>query len=186
MLSEHPKLLDILKITSDLDLPDSWIGAGTIRNCVWDAAISNKYHLSGDIDLIFYDRKNLTENYEKRLTNHLNSKSKGEKWSVKNQARMHVRNGHRPYLNSIHALSYWTETATSVAARLAPTGRFQLAAPYTLDDLLCCVARPTRYYNGSQIFRRRIHNKGWKARWPILKIQTICLKKPDCSWRYTL
>ncbi|MRE47150.1 hypothetical protein GII66_24395, partial [Escherichia coli] len=36
-------------------------------------------------------------------------------WSVKNQARMHQRNGDYPYTSTRNALLHWPETATAIA-----------------------------------------------------------------------
>ena len=39
-------------------------------------------------------------------------------WSVRNQARMHVRNGDAPYDSTADTLRHWLETPTAVAVRL--------------------------------------------------------------------
>lgn len=51
-LSQDPDINRILEIVKDLDLVDSWICAGTIRNF-----IRNHYRFdkNTDVDLIFYD-----------------------------------------------------------------------------------------------------------------------------------
>ena len=75
---------------------------------------------------------------------------------MKNQARMHLRNGDRPYRDCADALCHWAETCTAVALRLVGE-RLELLAPLGVDDLLALKVR-------------RLREKNWTARWPLLDI----------------
>ncbi|MBF3222218.1 hypothetical protein HKW74_22440, partial [Pseudomonas aeruginosa] len=91
-------------------------------------------------------------------------------WSVKNQARMHLRNGDRPYRDCADALCHWAETCTAVALRLVGE-RLELLAPLGVDDLLALKVRPTAHFAGKpEVYRRRLREKNWTARWPLLDI----------------
>ena len=57
-------------------------------------------------------------------------------WSVRNQARMHLRNKDAPYASTEDALRYWLETPTCVAARLETDNSLTLFSPYGLSDLM--------------------------------------------------
>lgn len=91
-------------------------------------------------------------------------------WSVKNQARMHVKNGDAPYLSTTDAMRYWVETATAVAVRLGEKASFEIAAPLGLDDLFGLVIRPAGRFatEKKKIYQDRFKSKNWMATWPLL------------------
>ena len=93
-------------------------------------------------------------------------------WSVKNQARMHLRNGDAPYASAVDAIGHWPETATAVAARQAPEGSCEIAAPFGLGDLFDLVLRPTPRFAGEKraVYLDRVRSKGWLAIWPRLRV----------------
>ncbi len=93
-------------------------------------------------------------------------------WSVKNQARMHARNGDRPYRSAVEAMKAWPETATAVAVRLLENDLIEIAAPLGLEDLCKLVVRPGPNFQAEkrQIYLDRLHSKNWQATWPKLKL----------------
>ncbi len=95
------------------------------------------------------------------------------KWSVKNQMRMHARNGDAPYRSVEDAIARWPETATAVALRLNGQA-IDIVAPHGLDDLFSMIVRPTPAFTGQKfpIFQERLRAKGWLKRWPRLSIAT--------------
>jgi len=95
-------------------------------------------------------------------------------WSVKNQARMHERNGDAPYRSATDAMRYWPETATAVGVRLDARGGIEVAAPLGLDDLFGLVVRPTERFIAEKyaIYLERVLSKQWQEAWPRLQIQT--------------
>lgn len=90
---------------------------------------------------------------------------------MKNQARMHQRNGNLPYLSTENALLYWPETATAIAVRIGETNFLEIIAPYGLDDLFELRLRPTPPFEREKlnIFRQRVARKGWMERYPKLQ-----------------
>lgn len=95
----------------------------------------------------------------------------GFAWSVKNQARMHIRNGDTPYTSSADAMRYWPETATAVAARRQGLDGIEIAAPLGLDDLMNLLLRPSLRFSGEKraIFEDRSQAKAWFTIWPQLR-----------------
>ncbi len=93
-------------------------------------------------------------------------------WSVKNQARMHVRNGDAPYRDVATAMRAWPETATAVAVRLGADDRLEVNAPYGLDDLFALVVRPTPGFavRKRAVFDARVAGKCWLGRYPRLRL----------------
>lgn len=161
-------MLAVLRAARTLRLPDWWIGAGFVRNKVWD-------HLHGygqptplsDIDVIYFDPSDTAEAREKGYEGELSELLFGLPWSVKNQARMHEKNGDGPYRSSVDALSRWPETATCVAVTMLPNDQLKLAAPHGVGDLLSLTVRPSPAFR-LEAYRDRISRKGWQQKWPNL------------------
>lgn len=156
-----------------LDLPDWWIGAGFVRSAVWD-------HLHGftapaplaDIDVIYFDAARPEPSLDDALATRLMTIRPGLPWSVKNQARMHERNGDPPYRSSSDAVWHWPETATALAVNLDEGGTLRLMAPFGVDDLLAMIVRPTPRFREHRMaaYRERLHRKQWRRRWPRLVV----------------
>ena len=170
---EHDSwMMDVLLAAETLKLHDWMIGAGFVRNKIWDhihAYRRPQVHTS-DIDLIYYDTQNLSEEREKEYDAVLR-KLMPLNWSAKNQARMHNMNGHPPYENTEHALSNWVETCTCIAVTLDENKVLKLIAPYGIDDLVNLIVRPTPgFINNVDVLLERVGQKGWLKEWPRLKV----------------
>ena len=162
----------LLAVVGALDLPDCWIGAGFVRNAVWDHLHGRAPSpLNGDVDVIWYDADRTGADEDRRLEAALSRVEPSVAWSVKNQARMHLRNADRPYASSTDAMRHWPETATAVAARRRHGDRCEVAAPLGFDDLFGLVLRPTLRFAGGKrpVFEERIRTKAWRTRWPMLQ-----------------
>lgn len=167
ILSEDEKIFEILRIIRGLKLNDCWVGAGCIRNKVWDVLHEQTAEQFNDVDVIFFDQSDTSERIEKEIEEKLLEINKTFQWSVKNQARMHLRNNHSQYTDSRHAISHWPETATAVAAALNVNDEIEILAPYGLDDLFNLVVRPTPNFN-QLIFQKRADDKQWENQWKKL------------------
>lgn len=164
--------MDVIAAVRDLHLHDWAIGAGFVRNLVWD-------HLHGrtdptplnDIDVLFFDPDDLSRTTEDRLQNRLSDAMPGQPWSVRNQARMHVGNGDPPYGDTLQAMSRWLETATAVGVRQSAEGRLHLLAPFGTADLFTLRVAPTAAgLRKRQMYLSRVRSKGWLETWPRLDL----------------
>jgi uncharacterized protein len=167
-----PWMMHVLQVVRDLNLPDSWVGAGFVRNKVWDVLHDKKTPLT-DVDVIYFDKSNIDESVEKDIENQLKEIDNTVPWSVKNQARMHIKNGDEPYSSSEHALSQWIETPTCIGIRLNNNNELELIAPHGIDDLVNLIVRPAPIKRNQQdlsFYRHRVEGKGWKEIWPELTI----------------
>jgi uncharacterized protein len=172
LIAASPFHLAALRSVSALALPDWWIGAGFVRSLVWDHLHrAAKPTLLGDIDVIWFDTQRRTADIDDALTTKLRAVHPGVPWSIKNQARMHERNGDRPYRSSLDAMCHWPETATAVAVTLSNTVTLNLAAPFGTDDLLTMVVRPTPHFRQHRMdaYRARQNRKNWRVFWPLLR-----------------
>ena len=106
ILKTNQEMMCLLKIIQELNLKDSWLCAGTIRNFIWNY-LEGKMKLDRmtDIDIIFFDplisyteaikiQTKLTKNYLEY------------NWEIKNQVLMHNHNPNTAsYKNSREAIS---------------------------------------------------------------------------------
>jgi hypothetical protein len=168
VLARSPDRMAMLCAVAELGLPDAWLAAGAIRNVVWDALHDYDHQTPlADADVIWFDPAHRDPEPDKTLEAALSARLGGIAWSVKNQARMHHRHGHAPYAGSLDSMRFWTETATTIAARLAPDGQIEMRAAYGFADLLALILRPGPRCSPA-VFRQRVATKGWLRLWPRL------------------
>ena len=174
------KILDIVKnsnrITSIIqtikliNTENLMLTGGSLRNVVWNYLhyYTEEYELE-DCDIIFYNPTNLSKAYENSIKSKLEYLNPDIKWSVKNQARMHIRNGHKPYSGIYNALSAFPETCSSVAI----DRNWNIISPYGLEDLLNLIVKPTPFCIDNEIgvYDRRIRQKNWIYKWADLQIE---------------
>lgn len=172
ILSDDPLRMKALSAVRALELNDSWIGAGFVRDAVW-----NHLHgyepgpVLGDVDVVWFGHEHCCPDHDSYLESKLKQQLPSLVWSVKNQARMHQRNGDRPYTSTENALLHWPETATAVAVRLGGNG-LDIIAPYGLSDLFELLLRPTPTFERDKFnaFEQRVTTKSWLERYPGLQL----------------
>ncbi|UOQ48987.1 nucleotidyltransferase family protein [Gracilibacillus caseinilyticus] len=172
---EDKWMMEVLKAAKSLHLPDWWICAGFVRSKIWDTLhCYNERTLFSDIDVIYFDPTNTEVLEEKKLEEKLHSIIPDLPWSVKNQARMHLKNNTSPYSSSIDAISKFPETATALGLTLNHQDKVILTAPCGIDDVLHLEVKPTPFFKGStermDAYRERIFNKKWDETWNQLNI----------------
>lgn len=176
ILRDDPHRWGLLDVVAALDLPDCWIGAGFVRNAVWDHLHQRPVApICGDVDVIWFDPRRVEAAYDRELEARLRAWEPSIEWSVKNQARMHVRNGDAPYISATDAMRYWPETATAIAARRQASG-CEIAAPLGFDDLFALILRPTPRFREDKraIYEERMRSKSWCDAWPRLTRMEVC------------
>jgi len=168
---QDPLRWQAMGLVDALGLPQGCIGAGFIRNPVWDHC-----HEGGrdcrqeDIDVLFYDESITSAAYDAEIEAALRDSAPDLKWSVKNQAGMHLRNGDAPYLSVKDAMRFWPETATAVAAARSGN-QCIIIAPFGLFDLERLILRPTSTApHKVAAFHARVAGKNWRTRWPKVRV----------------
>lgn len=161
-----------LRAVRELSLPDWYIGAGFVRNAVWDDLHGRSaFTPLNDVDVVYFGKKDTSKQLDVEMEHELLVRLPDRNWSVCNQARMHIRNDDHPYTSSEDAIGHWLETPTSVGVRMKPDGAISLVAPHGLGDLLSLDVRPTPSgYVKPEAYLRRIESKDWLATWPQLTI----------------
>lgn len=161
-----------LQAAAELNLPDWALGAGFIRNLIWDhlhrKAVPTPLN---DIDLIYLDPRDPQGLAEAVHEAWLATRLPDQQWEVRNQARMHIRQQVAPFTSSLEALSHWVEVPTCIGVRLTKAGEFEWLAPYgfAINWSLQVSANP-RCRQDRLIFTQRIKEKDWQTIWPGLQI----------------
>src|SRR5690606_25751082 len=111
MVAADPWAMDILRIARRLALPDWAIGAGFLRGLVWDrlCGFASRTPLN-DIDIVYFDTTDTGRDRENAAEAQLHAWRPDQVWSVRNMARMHLRNGDASYRDTEDAISHWLET----------------------------------------------------------------------------
>ncbi|MCO5396749.1 nucleotidyltransferase family protein [Ralstonia soli] len=161
----------------NLELTSWCIGAGAVRNLVWDAlhGFAAPSALS-DIDLAHFDERNLSAEQDRRLEHRLTGTYPNAQWEVTNQAAVHrwfeASFGYavRPLTSLKDAVGSWPEYATSVGLTLNPDDSITVIAPYGLDDLFKMVIRRNPARVSIEAYEARIKQKQYATRWQQVTI----------------
>lgn len=164
--------MEALRAVRKLNLPDWMIGAGFVRNAIWDQLHGFvSFTPLADIDVIYFDALHTSPSQDAEIEKYLQQALPGLPWSVRNQARMHIRNNDIAYTSSEDAIGHWLETPTCIAVRLKSDDTLKVFAPHGLEDLMNLNVRPTSSgTKKSDIYGQRIRTKDWKSIWPKLQI----------------
>lgn len=166
-------IMESLRAVEKLRLEDAWISAGLIRNKVWDTL--NKVTTPiNDIDVIYFDSSDTSWETEKSLERKLTTFLPKRPWSVKNQARMHLKSGFAPFSSAYDGVAHFPETPTAVAARIYD-GKLEIMAPYGLEDLFEMSVKPTPFYQKDSdyysVYVERVKSKKWNEIWGNLTVR---------------
>ena len=173
VIESDPEAIRVLRAAAELGLPDWWIGAGFVRNRVWDAISSLQFAPERDVDVAYFDPAQTDPSEDAGAEARAREILPGVPWEIRNQARMHLRHGDKPYTSALDAMSRWPETATCVAVTLEDDS-VRLVSCHGLTDLVEMVVRPSPAFEnaaGRATVQRRVQSKGWLDRWPALRLE---------------
>lgn len=160
-----------LDVASRLQLKDWCLAAGFVRNLAWDR-VHGYVHFTplSDIDLVYFDRDAASAERDEVLESRLRTMS-AHPWSVKNQARMHSRNGDSPYSSTSQAMSHWVEVETAVGVSFdREKDELRLVAPFGVHSLFEKTITMNARRRKPEAFAARIQDKGWLRTWPQLRV----------------
>lgn len=166
-----------LRAVRQLNLESWCIGAGAVRNLVWDELhrLSNPSALA-DVDVAYFNASQLSREQDSELQERLAEILPLVPWEVTNQAAVHLwfegHFGHpvQPLSSLEEAVASWPEYATSVGLTLEADESISVIAPHGLQDLFSLIVRrnPTRV--SLETYRTRVAQKHYVERWPNVKI----------------
>ncbi|SDS44452.1 nucleotidyltransferase family protein [Actinoplanes derwentensis] len=173
VISSDPQAMRTLRAAARLGLPDWWIGAGFVRNRVWDAISGLPGRPERDVDVAYFAPANPDPAEDVRFEAQAETLLPGVPWEIRNQARMHLHNGVDPYTSTRDAISRWPETATCIAVTLR-NDSVHLMTCHGIADLVDMVVRPSPAFDnpaGRAKVQSRVDAKGWTSRWPRLRLE---------------
>ncbi len=143
-----PWFMDALRAVASLGLGSWCIGAGAVRNLVWD-------HLHG------YTQP---------------SRLPDLPWEATNQAGVHLWFKSccgQPVapLHSLHeAVASWPEYASCVGVTLDGAENIDVISPWGLEDLFSMVVRRNPIRASARTFLQRVEQKQYLRRWPRVRV----------------
>ena len=166
-----------LHAVRELGLAAWCIGAGAVRNLVWDDLHGHAAPSPlADVDVAYFDASELSPERDAQLQRRLAERLPGLPWEVTNQAAVHLwfegHFGHpvAPLRSLDEAVASWPETATAVGLALRADGRLDVLEPLGLDDLFACVVRRNPARVSPETYRRRVEEKRYARRWPRVTV----------------
>lgn len=176
IVADSALLAEVLGRWSEVGLPDGWLVAGAVAQTVWNRRFGlGDGHGLDDIDLIYFDAGDLSEEAERRHAARIAAlfRRLPVRLDVKNQARVHLwyeaRFGYpiEPYRSAEDAIATFPTTATAIGIRPGNRG-LEIAAPFGLADLLGGIVRPNRAQVTRAIYAAKVAR--WRSCWPDLAI----------------
>lgn len=172
---QNPWLMDALHAASSLQLQSWCIGAGAVRNLVWDHLHERVTQAPGDIDLVYFEPAADAEQ-DAALCERLSACCSDLHWDVTNQA--HVHRWYADYfgqpmaaLSSLEeAVGSWPEYATAVGLYLDEDAALHVVAPHGLEDLFALRVRHNPTHFGATTYNQRLAQKRFQERWPRVQI----------------
>ena len=170
----HPMLARSLERWAAIDLPDCWLVAGAVAQSVWnDAFCLPPDHGISDLDLVYFDATDLSEEAERRQSTRVRQLlSDLPVWiDVKNEARVHcwyeARFGRavEPYTSTADAIATFPTTATAIGLQPISNETF---APHGLSDLFDLIVRPNKKQITRPVYDAKVAR--WLGLWPELQI----------------
>jgi hypothetical protein len=176
ILGEHPWFMAALDAVSDIGLPQWCVGAGVIRNIVFDYLDGGTTTPIRDVDVAYYDLSDLSKHKDQEYEDILKVHMPNVPWEVTNQAAAHLwfhkKFGYRvPRVNGIEeAVATWPETCTAVAVTKVRKDEYKVYAPYGLEDLFGMVIRRNPARVDVRTYSARIASKQYDQCWKSITI----------------
>ncbi len=176
ILRGSPVIRTLLERWNEIGLPDGWLAAGAVAQTVWNHAFKLSWtHGLSDIDIVYFDALELSEDTEARHAARVNAlfPELPVRIDLKNQARVHAWYQSRfsypiqPYASVEDAIATFPTTVTAIGVR--PEGdHLRLVAPFGVADLLNLTVRANRRQITRPVYEAKV--KRWLSFWPHLHI----------------
>lgn len=177
LVAESSATMRALRVARSMGLSSWCIGAGAVRNLVWDHLHSYEVATKPeDVDLVFYEATDLSQDLERLLERKLTLAAPEFTWEVVNQAAVHrwlnsqTKQRVEPFRSLAEGVASWPEVATCVGVTLTASEQIEVVAPHGLTDLFEMVIRwnPTRV--SKEVFQERLAKKRFSERWPKVQV----------------
>ena len=174
-LRDNPVVSSVFDSWAELALPNCWMVAGAVFQSFWNRVHGfSPLHGMSDVDLIYFDVDDLTEETETKHSLRINRRYDylNIRFDVKNEARVHLwyedRFGYpiAAYTSAEAAMETFPTTAGSIGVR--PNGQaLEAFAPFGFDDLMNLIIRPNKRQITRGIYEEKVAR--WKQNWPRVR-----------------
>ena len=172
-----PWFMQALVQVRALGLREWCIGAGAVRNLVWDALHGHAEPSAlADVDVAYFDAADHSAARDASLQRELQARAPDTPWEVTNQAGVHLwfeqHFGHpvAPLHSLAEAVASWPEYATATGLWLDEQDHVHVIAPHGLADLFAMVVRRNPARVSVETYRARIASKRYAQRWPRVTV----------------
>ncbi len=159
----------------------SWcIGAGAVRNLVWDALAGRSAPSAlADVDVAYFDATEISGERDAELQRALEALAPNVPWEVTNQAGVHqwfesvFGRAVAPLHSLDDAIATWPEFVTCIGVTLTDDDEIRVIAPHgslTFDDLFSMTIRHNPVRATVANYNERVAKKNYAARWPSVTI----------------
>lgn len=187
ILRRHPWFMTALDAVSEMGLQQWCIGAGVIRNIVFDHLDGGSMTPIRDVDVAYFDLSDLSDHKDREYEHTLKVSMPNVPWEVTNQAAVHLwfrrKFGYDvPPLSSIkEAVVTWPETCTAIGVTKMPKDGYKVYAPCGLEDLFGMVIRRNPARVDVRTYNARISGKQYDRCWKSVRIINENDKQGQCS-----
>jgi hypothetical protein len=174
-----PRLMRVLTIARDLDLPQWRIVSGAVYQTVWNALTGrDPDHGIKDFDLFYFDGSDLSyeaEDVVVRRAAAVFPTDVSPLVEVRNQARVHLwfedhfGEPYAPLSSADEAIGRFVAPAFAVGVRLEADDRIDISAPFGLDDVFALRLRPNPHRPLSTAYVKITASA--RARWPEATVE---------------
>lgn len=178
ILDEHPWFMAALDVASELGLSQWCIGAGVIRNIVFDCLDGKSNTPIRDVDVAYLDPSDLSSARDREYEAILKARMPDVPWEVTNQAGVHLwfheKFGYRvpPVFSIEEAVATWPETATAIGVTKTSQNAYTVYAPCGLEDLFGMIIRRNPARVDIRTYNARISDKQYHRCWKSVRIIT--------------
>ena len=177
ILRKNLDLYEILKRLSELKIPNAYVAAGGVAQTVWNElhGFDLTYGIK-DYDVIYFDQHDISRVKETEISENASRIFSDLKVPIEivNEANVHLwfekELGDpmpRPYVSLEDAIGTFSTTAVCIGVRYVD-GKFDVCAPYGLDDLFELRLRKNGNFYTEKRHQEKI--KRWMSLWPKLTV----------------
>lgn len=179
ILKRNADLMMVLDYISELGLSNFYIIAGSLSQSIWNYIDNSDFNYKiKDIDIIYFDSKNTSREYEDSLEKIIMEYFKGHninyQFDLHNEARMHLwkkdneNQSIDKYENCEEVINYMLATVQAVGITKRD-GEIRVYAPYGLGDIFSKIIRPIKHkYNTKGLYEKKVNS--WCKRFENLNI----------------
>ncbi|WP_087018990.1 nucleotidyltransferase family protein [Thaumasiovibrio subtropicus] len=169
LLQQDKTRLHLLKLVSQLPLPQCYLAGDFVRHLVWDHLHQRSPSPISRVQVIYFAPNDPETVKGKEIELLLRKIHADVFWQVDNMATTHTAYEDSPYKSAEDALAHLTEKESAIAVRLNDKTQLEILSPFGLASLFRgeVTLNPKR---SRQAMMNHVLNNQWLQKWPELRI----------------